>query len=182
MRSAKSEEALTLCGKNPHTILALVNPRAPWSTRVPLTHLFKPNKTLRSGFFFCCLSCCLNSYLTSTGPGGKRSIQPRARLFCEHSVLQKRNHLYHLKAMLVSDRGGRHMGSADKQEAFRMWLCPCWGLLSPLLSGLGLCCCSIFCFIAPLTRLLQSPAGGSVKPCLVPVLSLRKFSADWRGW
>lgn len=129
-------------------------------------------------FFFCCLSCCLNSYLTSTGPGGKRSIQPRARLFCEHSVLQKRNHLYHLKAMLVSDRGGRHMGSADKQEAFRMWLCPCWGLLSPLLSGLGLCCCSIFCFIAPLTRLLQSPAGGSVKPCLVPVLSLRQFSGE----
>lgn len=84
--------------------------------------------------------------------------------------------------MLVSDRGGRHTGTADKQEAFRMGLCPCWGLLSPQLSGLGLCCCSISCFIAPPTRLLQSPAGGSVKPCLVPVLSLRQFSADWRGW
>lgn len=31
-------------------------------------------------------------------------------------------------------------------------------------------------------QVTANPAGGSVKPCLVPVLSLGQFSADWRGW
>lgn len=132
-----------------------------------------------------------NSYLTNTDPSGKRLIQPHAHLFCEHPVHYKRTNLYHLKNTLVSYRGENPFALGAGTQALQIskshlgcHCVPAGGYCQH--SGAGGDYAS-----APSSPSLHSPSGcfkarlvvGSVKQAaLYPILSLKQFFADLKGW